>query len=204
MNYKIIVAMLIIYICYNTIEEKYEKKVTNLSNDGYIVLYGNSRSEVLEELPKDYVFLDYKYTLKGCKTHIFHRDNDSGQYFLKTRHPVYTYSIYKSSGPLISLCPGSHNTTPYLFQKPVTIHGKKHTGILYNADLVHCGVLHKEKNIHYEEQYKLCHKSDIEKLDSLKNMHINDVGMCTNNELYEFITRKLSLIFNYPLNYIRI
>tara|TARA_B110000285_G_scaffold232198_1_gene302692 strand:+ start:895 stop:1509 length:615 start_codon:yes stop_codon:yes gene_type:complete len=204
MNYKIIVAMLIIYICYNTIEEKYEKKVTNLSNDGYIVLYGNSRSEVLEELPKDYVFLDYKYTLKGCKTHIFHRDNDSGQYFLKTRHPVYTYSIYKSSGPLISLCPGSHNTTPYLFQKPLTIHGKKHTGILYNADLVHCGVLHKEKNMHYEEQYKLCHKSDVEKLDSLNKNHINDVGMCTNNGLYEFITRKLSLIFNYPLNYIRI
>jgi len=196
--------MLIIYICYNTIEEKYEKKVTNLSNDGYIVLYGNSRSEVLEELPKDYVFLDYKYTLKGCKTHIFHRDNDSGQYFLKTRHPVYTYSIYKSSGPLISLCPGSHNTTPYLFQKPLTIHGKKHTGILYNADLVHCGVLHKEKNMHYEEQYKLCHKSDVEKLDSLNKNHINDVGMCTNNGLYEFITRKLSLIFNYPLNYIRI
>jgi len=204
MNYKIIVAMLIIYICYNTIEEKYEKKVTNLSNDGYIVLYGNSRSEVLEELPKDYVFLDYKYTLKGCKTHIFHRDNYSGQYFLKTRHPVYTYSIYKSSGPLISLCPGSHNTTPYLFQKPLTIHGKKHTGILYNADLVHCGVLHKEKNMHYEEQYKLCHKSDVEKLDSLNKNHINDVGMCTNNGLYEFITRKLSLIFNYPLNYIRI
>ena len=205
MNYKIIMAILImLYIFYNTIEEKYEKKVTNLSNDGYIILYGNSRREVFEELPKDYVFLDYKYTLKGCKTHIFHRDVDSSQYFLKTRHPVYTYSIYKSNGPLISLCPGSHKTTPYLFEKPVIINGKKHTGILYNTDLVHCGVLHKEKNMHYEEQYKLCHKSDVEKLDSLNKNHINDVGMCTNNGLYEFITRKLSLIFNYPLNYIRI
>jgi len=203
MNYKIIMAiLLIIYILYNTIEEKYEKKVTNLSNDGYIILYGNSRREVLEELPKDYVFLDYKYTLKGCKTHIFHRDLDSSQYFLKTRHPVYTYSIYKSNGPLISLCPGSHKTTPYLFEKPVIINGKKHTGILYNTDLVHCGVLHKEKNMHYEEQYKLCHKSDVEKLDSLNKNHINDVGMCRNNGLYEFITRKLSLIFNYPLNHV--
>jgi len=203
MNYKIIMAiLLIIYILYNTIEEKYEKKVTNLSNDGYIILYGNSRREVLEELPKDYVFLDYKYTLKGCKTHIFHRDVDSSQYFLKTRHPVYTYSIYKSNGPLISLCPGSHKTTPYLFEKPVIINGKKHTGILYNTDLVHCGVLHKEKNMHYEEQYKLCHKSDVEKLDSLNKNHINDVGMCRNNGLYEFITRKLSLIFNYPLNHV--
>jgi len=203
MNYKIIMAiLLIIYILYNTIEEEEEKKATNLSNDGYIILYGNSRREVLEELPKDYVFLDYKYTLKGCKTHIFHRDVDSSQYFLKTRHPVYTYSIYKSNGPLISLCPGSHKTTPYLFEKPVIINGEKHTGILYNTDLVHCGVLHKEKNMHYEEQYKLCHKSDVEKLDSLNKNHINDVGMCTNNGLYEFITRKLSLIFNYPLNYV--
>ena len=98
MNYKIIVVILImLYTLYNTIEEEEEKKVTNLSNDGYIILYGNSRREVLEELPKDYVFLDYKYTLKGCKTHIFHRDVDSSQYFLKTRHPVYTYSIYKSN-----------------------------------------------------------------------------------------------------------
>lgn len=202
MNYKIIMAiLLIIYILYNTIEEEEEKKATNLSNDGYIILYGNSRREVLEELPKDYVFLDYKYTLKGCKTHIFHRDIDSSQYFLKTRHPVYTYSIYKSNGPLISLCPGSHKTTPYLFEKPVIINEKKHTGILYNTDLVHCGVLHKEKNMHYEEQYKLCHKSDVEKLDSLNKNHINDVGMCRNNGLYEFITRKMSLIFNYPLNY---
>ena len=173
MNYKIIVVILImLYIFYNTIEEKHEKKVTNLSNDGYIILYGNSRREVLEELPKDYVFLDYKYTLKGCKTHIFHRDVDSSQYFLKTRHPVYTYSIYKSNGPLISLCPGSHKTTPYLFEKPVTIHGKKHTGILYNTDLVHCGVLHKEKNMHYEEQYKLCHKSDVDKIAKFNKMYI--------------------------------
>lgn len=202
MNYKIIMTiLLIIYILYNTIEEEEEKKATNLSNDGYIILYGNSRREVLEELPKDYVFLDYKYTLKGCKTHIFHRDVDSSQYFLKTRHPVYTYSIYKSNGPLISLCPGSHKTTPYLFEKPVIINGEKHTGILYNTDLVHCGVLHKEKNMHYEEQYKLCHKNDVAKLDSLNKNHINDVGMCTNNGLYEFITRKMSLIFNYPLNY---
>ena len=204
MYYKLIIILLILYIFYSTKEEKSEKKATNLLNDGYIVLYGNSRREVLNELPKDYIFLDYKYTLKGCKTHIFHRDIDSSQYFLKTRHPVYTYSIYKSSGPLISLCPGSHNTTPYLLNKPVTIYGKKHTGILYNTDLLHCGVLHKEKNIHYEEQYKLCHKSDIEKLKSLNKVYIDDIGICNNNGIYEFLTRKLSLIFNYPLNYIKL
>uniref|UniRef100_A0A6C0EJB4 Uncharacterized protein n=1 Tax=viral metagenome TaxID=1070528 RepID=A0A6C0EJB4_9ZZZZ len=196
--------LLILYLLYNTIEEKSSDEATGLCKDGYVVLHGNSRREVLEELPKDYVFLDYKYTFKGCKTNIFHRDISSSQYFIHTRYPVYTYSIYKSKGPLISVCPGSHHTTPYLFSKPVTIYGEKHTGILYNNDLVHAGVFHKEKGKHYEEQYKICHKKDVDKLKMIKKESSHDTGECRDTYFTDFILRKLSLIINYPLNYINL
>lgn len=198
----IAVSIVIIYLLYNTIETKMMNEVTSLCKDGYVILHGNTRKEVLDELPVGYVFLDYKYTLKGCKTHIFHRDYTTSQYFLQSQHPIYTYSIYKSEGPLISVCPGSHNTAPYLLSKPITLSGKKHTGILYNSDLVHAGVLHKENGRHYEEQYKLCHKSDLKRLKHVKNESLDDVGVCRNTFYTDLLLRKLSLLFNFPLNYI--
>ena len=115
----------------------------NLNKDGLILMDRPTADQVLEQLPEGYKFLNYRYTIEGCTLSTFHRDVTSSQYIFETKHPVYTFITYEYDGPALSVCPGSHRTTPFLINRPVVVNANS---VLFNCDVVHAGSLNLDKN----------------------------------------------------------
>lgn len=200
----VILVFCILFIYTNVEETDRFVKHRTLKRDGYKV-YDNKQtfSDIINELPKDYVFLDYKYTIKGCTLQTFHRDVTSSQYIFKTKYPVYTYIVYNNKGPTLSVCPKSHLTTPFVFTKPVTIYNNNnhYISILFNCDLVHCGSLNNLGDKREAIQFKIAHKDDIPKLKSLVGINKIQSNKCHNYKIHEYIIRKTSLIFCFIINH---
>ena len=170
-----------------------------LEKDGFILMDQPTEREVLEKLPIGYEFLDYKYSIDGCTLSTFHRDVTSSQYVFKTKYPVYTFITYEYDGAALSVCPGSHKTTPFLLTTPVTVNAKS---VLFNCDVVHAGSLNLEKKPRKAVQYKIVHKDDIEKLKHLNGIDKLKYGDCDKmNPKIDTLYRKLSLIFSYIINH---
>jgi hypothetical protein len=184
--------------------EKTKSIHLDLEKDGYIVLPKADTKHVLSYLPKGYVFLPYKYTIRGCSLSTFHRDVTSSPYIYNTSHPVYTFIVYQNSGPLLSVCPGSHLTTPFLYSLPVSIRANScdmPVGVLFHCDLVHAGAITVDGNARYVEQYKIAHVDDLYNLKHLQHIDVHKTGNCKVPYWYEIITRKLSWIFSHIFNH---
>ena len=201
-KYKISILLFIIYIIWFLEETNYEKENPSLDEDGFIKLYNIKKKHVLSHLPKNYIFIDYKYTIKGCSISTFHRDVTSSQYDYNTKYPVYTYSIYYNKGPQLCVCPRSHKTVPFNFNKAKIINGEKYDSYLFNSDLLHAGAINIHGDKRYFEQYKICHKNDLNKLKHLIGLNDNIENVCNLNQNYEIFLRKLSLFFPFISNHI--
>ena len=206
----IFIYILIIIIILNLINNIWLKEIIdndteyrNLNDDGYIVFRNKvNNNHILEKLPKNYVFLDYKYTIHGCTLSTFHRDVTSSKYIFNSKYPIYTYIVYNNKGPLLSVCPGSHLTSPFLYSKPLTIIGNnKNTSILFDCDLVHAGALNNLGDSRYAVQYKIAHKDDLNKLTHLFNKDTKKIGKCNISKNYEIFSRKASILFSYIINH---
>jgi hypothetical protein len=171
-----------------------------LKKDGFLLMNHPDKDEILNKLPDGYEFLDYKYTINGCTLSTFHRDVTSSQYIFKTKHPVYTFITYEYDGPALSVCPGSHLTTPMLYSRPITVNANS---VLFNCDVVHAGSMNLEKKPRKAVQYKIAHKDDIEKLKHLNGIRKEKSGDCNkrNSVALDILYRKLSLIFSYVVNH---
>jgi hypothetical protein len=172
----------------------------NLETDGFILMDRPIADKVLEKLPEGYTFLDYRYTIEGCTLSTFHRDVTSSQYIFKTKHPVYTFITYDYDGPALSVCPGSHQTAPFLMNRPVIINSNS---VLFNCDVVHAGSLNLDKKSRRAIQYKIAHRDDLEKLKHLDGIDKVKKGDCDkrNNPVLDTLYRKLSLTFSYIINH---
>ena len=198
------IVLYILYLFYYCIEIKYNNDKTSLDKDGFIVFNNIDNEDVLKILPENYQFLDYSYTIKGCTLSTFHRDVTSSQYIFKSKYPIYTYIVYKNDGynSLLTVCPNSHKTTPFTFSKPINIYGDYNTSVLFNCDLLHAGALNHLKNLRYAKQYKIAHKDDLDLLKHLVNVHTEKKGNCDLSDNYEYISRKISLLFPYFFNHV--
>ena len=172
----------------------------NLETAGFILMDRPTADKVLEKLPEGYTFLDYRYTIEGCTLSTFHRDVTSSQYIFKTKHPVYTFITYDYDGPALSVCPGSHQTAPFLMNRPVIINSNS---VLFNCDVVHAGSLNLDKKPRRAIQYKIAHRDDLEKLKHLDGIDKVKKGDCDkrNNPVLDTLYRKLSLTFSYIINH---
>ena len=217
-NILIFIFIFIVYIiCYSFEFNEYfltSIHKRTLNNDGFIILYDKNYIninnypnnkliyDVLQKLPSNYIFMDYYYKIKNTVLSTFHRDVTSSQHIYKTKYPVYTLILYKYDGCLLSLCPGSDNTYPFVYSHIINISGKAGTCFLFNCELLHAGC---NNNCEKREliQYKICHKDDLEKLNHLNGIHMtkdninNDCNNIKNN-----ILKKLSYFFEFPINYI--
>lgn len=209
-----IVMLLIFYYLFESNESMEESIQTrSLNNDGFCVLYNTNyaintnsypchqlTNDVLQKLPDDYIFIDYIYKINNVALSTFHRDVTSSKYIYKTKYPIYTLILYKYDGDLLSVCPGSNKTYPFVWSSIVNITGKSGTVFLFDSDLLHAGCLN---NCNKREliQYKLCHKDDLHTLTHLHNVNINKSEKC-NTSYYQNIIRKLSYYFEMPINYI--
>ena len=204
MNILILILILIfilILILYFTYEGKYNTKYKpSLKDDGFIFLNSQNKDNVLRHLPKGYQFINYKYTIHGCTLSTFHRDVTSSQYIYKTKYPTYTFITYKHKGSGLSVCPGSHKTTPLLFTHPINVNSKN---ILFNCDLVHAGSLNLNNLPRTAIQYKIVHKEDLKIMKHLNGINKEKKGDCNkrNNILIDIFYRKCSLLFCYFINH---
>lgn len=189
-----------LYLLYERNDMKSEYRT--LENDGYMILRNKTKEEVLKYLPNGYVFINYKYVIKGCSISTFHRDVTSSQYIFKTTHPVYTYTVYHNTGDLLSLSPNSHKTVPFLWAQSYIVSGREKTGILFNSDIIHSGAINTFGENRYAEQFKICHVDDLPTLKHLHGINKSSDGKCNTHYVYIYLLRKLSLLFPYLLNHI--
>ena len=111
-------------------------RTRKLKNDGFCVLYRQTISQpciklqedVLSKLPTGYVFMDYIYKINDGALSTFHRDVTSS----KTIYPVYTLILYKYDGELLSVCPSSNTTYPFVTSRIVNVEGKSGTCFLFD------------------------------------------------------------------------
>lgn len=211
----ILVCLLVYILYYNSEEyEDFRESIKNrtLDNDGFCVLYNRDyamytqdypciklKQDILNILPKDYVFIDYIYKINNVALSTFHRDVTSSQKIFKTKYPVYTLILYKYDGELLSVCPGSNKTYPFVWSKIVNISGNSGTVFLFDCDLLHAGQINNcnERKV---IQYKICHKDDLLRLKSLSGINNEKTDKCVNN-LYGQLIRKISYFFEMPINY---
>ena len=184
----------------------------DLEKDGFCVLHNHLYSkntvdypcktlenDILNILPSDYVFIDYIYKINNTALSTFHRDVTSSKHLYNTKFPVYTLILYKYDGELLSVCPGSNKSYPFVFSKIVNIDGEDGTVFLFDCDLLHAGRVNncKDKEV---IQYKICHKDDLPLLNHLDKVNIEKNETCENT-LYRKIIRKMTYFFEMPINY---
>lgn len=199
-------VLVIAIIIYQLSEKPYkDNKELSLNTDGFKIFRHDNIEEIISSsLPKDYILIDYLYIIKGCTISTFHRDVTSSSFIFKTRYPIYTLITYYNKGPLLTLCPESHTTTPFLFQPPKIIYGNPGTSILFNCDIVHAGAMNNFGDERLAIQRKICHKDDLETLKHLIGVNKTSIGKCNRkkDDNYIYKLRKLSLFFSFFVNHI--
>jgi hypothetical protein len=202
----IYIILIIILIVIQIYEKPYnDDKELSLTTDGFKIFNHDNINEIVKSnLPKDYVIMDYLYIIKGCTISTFHRDVTSSGYIFKTKYPVYTIISYYNSGQLLTICPESHTTTPFLFQPPKIIYGNPKTTVLFNCDIVHAGAINNFGEKRMAIQRKVCHKDDLDRLKHLIGINKTSLGKCDgkNTDNYVYVMRKLSLFFSFYINHI--
>jgi hypothetical protein len=157
-------------------------------------------NEFLSKLPSGYKFLDYYYYIKGCSLSTHHRDVTSGQHYFNTIHPTYTAIIYEYNGDFLSITPNSHNQFPFIWSRSTNISGEKNTCVLFNADMLHCGMINKVGNKRKVIQFKIVHEDDLDKLRELNNVRVEKVGECNVSRPNELGLRFVSYHFAWFVN----
>jgi hypothetical protein len=207
-----IFIVLFVAICLYYYTETYDDNPTQytLSKDGFCVLYdpqynstdgiprGRLHDDVLSVLPPGYTFIDYIYKINDGALSTFHRDVTSSQNIYRTTHPVYTLILYKYDGELLSVCPHSNQTYPFVWSRILNISGKAGTAFLFDSELLHAGRANKCRKRRVI-QYKLCHTDDLGKLAHLHGVRAEKMDVCKLSP-YNDMVRKLSYYFEMPIN----
>jgi hypothetical protein len=168
-------AGLLAFLWFYTKERDHDGRHTTIETDGYTQWRTNERNlqdDTRSLLGPDYVFLDYKYTIKGCSLTTFHRDVTSAQKFHGTQHPTYTLIQYHYDGDFLSICPKSHQQYPFAWCRPVNISGRRGTCVLFNADMLHAGMPNQVGGARHVVQYKIVHRDDLDKVAHLQSLHV--------------------------------
>ena len=207
----IFIIFVVVFFCFYFTEKNESSKNSSkytLEEDGICILYNPEyatkknifEKDILRKLPTGYVFLDYVYKIENSSLSTFHRDVTSSQYIYKTKYPVYTAILYKYSGELLSFCPGSHFTYPFVWSRITNMSGSSGTVFLFNCDILHAGCdndcILKRDVI----QYKICHRDDVDKLKDLSGIRrLKRETECTAT-IWNKIMRKASYFFEMPIN----
>ena len=147
----VFISIILFYVLYFCVEHNESANFSmdhrTLENDGFLVFmepdHNNIEKEpsnalkknTLSKLPSDYEFLDYSYAIKNATLSTFHRDVTSSQSIYNTTHPVYTLILYKYEGCLLSICPGSNFSAPFVYSQIVNISGPAGTCFLFNSEI---------------------------------------------------------------------
>lgn len=210
----IIVAFLIVFILLHVYfffesSESTENSTRTLDKDGFCCFMSpglngedqrEERKTTLSYLPPDYVFLDYEYVIYSAALSTFHRDVTSSQVLYDCLYPVYTLIVYEYDGDLLSICPASERTWPFVWTRIVNLSGPKGTYVLFNSEILHAG-LPNQCRPRFARQYKICHRDDIKKLAHLQGIRATKDTECI-DDLWSRMKRKISYYFAFLINHI--
>ena len=123
-----------------------------------------------------YQFQDYLWIIQKSVVHICHRDNNGDFFNEGQEHPSYTVLLYlEEMEPALGIFPGSHRdryTNAVNLSTPLTpVSCKKGDVIIFNANLVHTGMINDRKEDHLRIQMKFTHCDDISKIAYYENFH---------------------------------
>ena len=113
-----------------------------LYNKDYITDTIKMKADVLKMLPPDYIFIDYEYNIKNVALSTFHRDVTSSQKIFNTRYPTYTLILYKTDDDMLSVCPNSHKSYPFVWSNIININE-----LLLNVNLLKKNKTNKKTEI---------------------------------------------------------
>jgi hypothetical protein len=212
----VVFILLHIYFFFET-NESTEWSTRTLDNDGFCcfkvddrhtkvedrhtkVGRDNEQKETLKRLPPNYEFLDYEYTIYSTALSTFHRDVTSSQVLYNCKYPVYTLIVYEYGGDLLSICPASERTWPFVWTRIVNLSGQQNTCILFNSEILHAGQPN-ECRPRLTRQYKICHKDDIKNLQHLVGVRAKKDIECV-DDLSSRIKRKISYYFAFSINHL--
>ena len=123
-----------------------------------------------------YQFQDYLWIIQKSVVHICHRDNNGDFFNEGQEHPSYTVLLYlEEMEPALGIFPGSHRdryTNAVNLSTPLTLVScKKGDVIIFNANIVHTGMINDRKEDHLRIQMKFTHCDDISKIAYYENFH---------------------------------
>ena len=123
-----------------------------------------------------YQFQDYLWIIQKSVVHICHRDNNCDFFNEGQEHPSYTVLLYlEEMEPALGVFTGSHldrYTNAVNLSTPLTqVSCKKGDVIIFNANIVHTGMINDYKEDHLRIQMKFTHRDDIEKIAYYENFH---------------------------------
>jgi hypothetical protein len=123
-----------------------------------------------------YQFQDYLWIIQKSVVHICHRDNNGDFFNEGQRFPSYTILLYlEDMEPALGVFPGSHRdryTNAVNLSTPLTqVSCKKGDVVIFNANIVHTGMINDHKEDHLRIQMKFTHREDIEKIAYYENFH---------------------------------
>ena len=212
-NWRAIVAIIIVvfillhvYFFFES-SESTENSTRTLDKDGFCCFstqgeqdQKEERKKTLASLPSDYMFLDYEYTIHSAALSTFHRDVTSSQHLYACDHPVYTLIVYEYDGDLLSICPASDKSWPFVWSRIVNLSGPKGTCVLFNSEMLHAGQPNQCRP-RFARQYKICHKDDIKKLGHLQGIRAKKDTECV-DDFGSRIKRKISYYFAFLINHV--
>jgi hypothetical protein len=185
-------------------DESVDNSARSIAVDGFCFFRAKNRedekTQTLKRLPLDYEFLDYEYTILSTALSTFHRDVTSSQVLYNCDHPVYTLIVYEYEGDLLSLCPASERTYPFVWSRIVNVRGPKGTCVLFNSEILHAG-LPNQCRPRFARQYKICHKNDIKKLGHLRGVRTVKDSPCV-DDIWSKMKRKISYYFAFLINHV--
>ena len=128
------------------------------------------------DAPENYQFQDYLWIIQKSVVHTCHRDNNGDFFNEGQEHPSYTILLYlEEMDPSLGVFLGSHRdryTNAVNLSTPLTsVNCKKGDIIIFNANLVHTGMINDQKEDHLRIQMKFTHRDDIEKIAYYENFH---------------------------------
>ena len=215
----IFIIFILVFFCFYSIE-KHEKmgeneneNIYSLEMDGICILYdpeyatktvdypcNKMKRDILEKLPSGYIFIDYFYKIENSSLSTFHRDVTSSKHIYQTKYPVYTAILYKYSGELLSFCPGSNFTYPFVWSRIVNMSGEYGTVFVFDSDILHAGCDNACLKRREVLQYKICHRDDLEKLKLLSGIYVVKIETECKTTIWNRIMRKCSYFLEMPIN----
>lgn len=209
----IIIAVVVVDLYYFfEFSESAEGSNRNLADDGFCCFSvgkeafnqkgreENERDETLKRLPPDYEFLDYDYTIYSAALSTFHRDVTSSQVLYGCVYPVYTLIVYEYGGDLLSVCPASERTWPFVLSRIVNLSGPPGTCVLFNSEILHAGQPNQCRP-RLARQYKICNRKDIKKLEHLMGVRAVKDMECM-DDIWSMAKRKISYYFAFLINHV--